>query len=90
LGYVTGCVGIDHEVLQPIDTVWWAGKARAFRVYTWRRNRQFLSGLLYLFVWGVGHGQYKYAWACIRNFCTHVLNQLGAIVLERIDQMKQR
>jgi rhamnosyltransferase len=90
LGYVTGCMGIDHEVLQPIDSVWWAGKTRAFRVYSWRRNRQFLTGLLYLFVWGLGHGQWKYAWACIRNFGTHVLNQLGAIVLERIDQLKQR
>jgi rhamnosyltransferase len=90
LGYVIGCAGFDHEVLQPIDTVMLGGKSRAFRVYSKRRNRQFLLALLKLFFWGVRHGQWKYAWGCLRNFLTHILNQMGAIVLNFIDQMKQR
>ena len=90
LGYVTGCVGLDHEVLQPIDRVRLAGKPRAFRVYSWRRNRQFFLGLLYLFVWGIWHRQWRYSWACLRNCGTHVMNQIGAIFLRAIYQLKQR
>ena len=84
---VSGCPELNHDKLQPFNSVSIFNRKFKFRLYSINRNFSFTYNLLKLSLQSLFKGHLMLAWRFSRNIITHLLNQTRATLLKAINSI---
>lgn len=90
ISLVSGCPGLDHDKLQPNNSVSILNRKFKYRQYSINRNFSFTYNLLKLSLQSLFKGYLMLSWCFLRNVITHLLSQTRASLFTAINLLTVR